>query len=116
MGMGGECVGPCSSAGSLTACRFHTGAEQGWTRGMFSSLRVTSTLKTADALGGVTVDAAWLDAARLFAGQKVRRMSNGMTQTGCSWRFTARTARPCVRVQTAAHCAIVGTLRTVLAP
>jgi hypothetical protein len=59
MGMGGECVGPCSSAGSLTACRFHTGAEQGWTRGMFSSLRVTSTLNITETIKALVVPKAY---------------------------------------------------------
>ena len=49
--------------------------------------RITSTLKTADALGGVTVDAAWLDAAGLFAGQKVEVTREA---TGSSFATTLR--------------------------
>lgn len=59
MGMGGECVGPCSSAGTLTACRFHTGAEQGWTRGMFSSPRVTSARNITETIKALVVPMAY---------------------------------------------------------
>jgi len=59
MGMDGECVGPCSCAGSLTACRFHTGAEQGWTRGMFSRVRAMSTLNITETIKALVVPKAY---------------------------------------------------------